>query len=87
MMTPSIGRIVIFHDYNDAAKVAVDVPAIILGVHPSPGPGTPLMVGLGIFSSVGYGYIGGAIEGAEVGKWSWPERIESGDVLRALGAI
>lgn len=73
-MTPTIGRVVWFHDYDVARRARVTHPAIILAVDvdmdATGDHGTT--VDLGIFSGVGYGFIAKVQEGPAVGQWSWP---------------
>ncbi len=78
-MTPTIGRIVIFHDYDGLQHSRVDRPAIVLAVHRD-GDATgdcPDRLDLGIFSQVGYGYIRDVEEAMTVGCWSWPTLVTS----------
>jgi hypothetical protein len=62
-MTPTIGRIVIFHDLRG------DYPAIVLRTAPPTS-----FLWLGVFSDLGYGFVKDVPEGMEQGEWSWPTR-------------
>lgn len=73
-MTPTLGRVVWFHDFDSVKEARVTRPAIILAVDVDADAtgDSGMTVDLGIFSEVGYGYIAKVQEGRAVGQWSWP---------------
>lgn len=71
-MTPTIGRIVIFHDVSGK-----DRPAIVLEVNQD-GDATGYAAqtcDLGVFSDLGYGLVRNVVESEQIGGWSWPRLV------------